>query len=100
MDPDIKQLQDEIKRLGAITADTNRIVHGMRRSQRWHTFVSLVWWATILGVTAASYWYAWPYIQQAQKAYQSFQSESQKASSLQQQIQDALGQYLGQTKAQ
>lgn len=69
MDPEIKQLQEEVKRLTEVNKDTNRMVHGMRRSQRWHTFVSILWWFLILGTAGASYLYLQPYIQKATQAY-------------------------------
>ncbi len=86
MDPEIKQLQEEIKRVGAVSADTNRLVHSMRRSQRWKSLLSIMWWLVILGFAGASYFYIQPYIKQATDAYGS-------AKDFQVQIQDFFAQF-------
>ena len=86
MDPEFKALQDELKRVETLSADTNRMVHSMRRSQRWHSFVSIVWWLLIIGLTGASYFYFQPYVQQAQSAYGN-------AKDFQLQIQDFFAQF-------
>ena len=90
MDPEIAELKREVAELKAMTADTNRIVHGMRSSQRWHSFMTLVWWAVIIGATVASYYLMQPYIQKAIDSYQGLQQSGQNAQSLQQQATDFL----------
>src|SRR3989338_8567153 len=62
MDQEIAELKREVESLKAVTVDTNKMVHGMRRSQRWRSFVSILWWLTILGLTGASYYFIQPYI--------------------------------------
>ncbi len=69
MDPELAELKREVESLKAVTVDTNKIVHDMRRSQRWRSFVTLVWWTIILGLTGASYYFIQPYINQAMQAY-------------------------------
>ena len=92
MDPEIKAMQEEIKRVGALSADTNRVVHGMRRSQRWHSFFTVLWWIIILGLTGASYYFIQPYISQATAAYGN-------AKDFQVQVQDFFARF-GRTGAQ
>ena len=92
MDTDIEDLKQEVESLKAVTVDTNRIVHGMRRSQRWRSFVTMVWWLTILGITGATYFYLQPYINQAMQAYGDTKD-------MQVQVQDWFAQF-GQTKTQ
>ncbi len=91
MNPEIVEIKKEVEKLKAITADTNRIVHGMRRSQRWHTFVTVLWWAIILGLTGASYYFIQPYINQVTQAYGNAQS-------LQTQAQDFLSSLVNRTQ--
>jgi len=100
MDSDIEALKVEVKELRAIAVDTNRIIHGMRSSQRRHAFISVLWWLLVIGTTVASYLYIQPYLQKAQDAYTGFQQQSQKVEGWQQQAQDVLNKYLGQPKAQ
>lgn len=70
MDQEIDELKAEVEELKQITADTNRVVRGMRRSQRWHTLFQIVWWLSVLGITgAAYYYYVQPYVQQILDSY-------------------------------
>lgn len=92
MEGDLKELREEIKRVGALCADTNRIVHGMRRSQRWNSFVSFLRWGVLIALAVASYVYIQPYIQQATTAYNSAQD-------LQLQVQNFFAKF-GSTKSQ
>jgi len=67
---EIDELRNEVEELKEITADTNRLVHGLRRSQRWHTLFQIIWWLTILGITGATYYYyVQPYVAQVMDAY-------------------------------
>lgn len=88
-DLDIEELKELVKRQAQLNADTNRVVHSMRRSQRMHTLMSVVWWVLVLGVSAYSYFtYVQPYVEQVVSAYGSAQD-------LQQQVRGFFGQYFG-----
>jgi hypothetical protein len=70
MDTDIEELKQEVEELKALTADTNKTIHKMRRSQRWATILSIVWWLTVAGVSGAVYYYYFqPYIQAIMSTY-------------------------------
>ncbi len=70
MDSEIDDLKQEVEELKEISADTNRLMHSMRRSQRWHTIFQIVWWLTIVGITgAAYYYYVQPYVEQVMSTY-------------------------------
>ena len=92
MDQEIAELKREVESLKAVTVDTNKIVHGMRRSQRWHSFFTVLWWIIILGLTGASYYFIQPYISQATAAYGN-------AKDFQVQVQDFFARF-GRTGAQ
>lgn len=88
-DIDMQELKELVKRQAQLNADTNKVVHSLRRSQRMHTLFSIVWWLLILGVSAYSYYaYVQPYVQQVMSAYGSAQN-------LQHQVSGFLGQYFG-----
>ncbi len=93
MDSEIDELKQEVAELKEVVADTNRTLHGMRRSQRWGTIIRVVWWLTVLGVTGAAYFYfVQPYVEQVMNTYDS-------AKSFQVQIQDWFAQF-GRNNAQ
>ena len=87
MDSDTEALKQQLEELKRITVDTNRVIHGMRRGQRWRSFFGILWWAAVIGFSGVTYYYyVQPYVDQAQHAYgnaQNFQS----------QIQDFLSQF-------
>lgn len=98
MDPEMKELKEELEELKEVTHDTNRLMHKMRRTQRWHTIFQIVWWLTVVGITgAAYYYYVQPYVERAIETYQQVQDSAQQARSWQQQAQDFIGQYFGTT---
>lgn len=70
MDSEVEDLKQEVEELKRISVDTNRVIHGMRRGQRWRSFFSVVWWVAIIAVSGASYYYyVQPYVAQAIKSY-------------------------------
>jgi hypothetical protein len=84
---EIDDLRAEVRRLRETTQDTNKVVHGMRRSQRWHTIFQIVWWLSIVGITGALYLY-WvqPYVAGVIGAYDN-------AKSFQVQVEDWFAQF-------
>ena len=93
-DPEIEELKDIVKRQGQVIDETNRIVHGMRRSQRLRMLWSVVWWLAIFGVSAgAYYYYLQPYIQTLEQYYANFQQSSHNAQNFETQLQNWFKQF-------
>ena len=64
MDPQSKKLlQDTFE----LAQDNNKILHGIRRSQRIASFMSLLYWVIIIGIALGSFYYLQPYTEQVQK---------------------------------
>ena len=53
-----------------LTRENNKILSGMRRTQRWSSFFSIVYWAVILGSILGVYYYFQPAIQKYMKTFQ------------------------------
>ena len=88
-DLDMQELKELVRRQAQLNADTNKMVRSMRRSQRVHSLISVLWWLVVLGVSAYSYYtYVQPYVTQITQAYGSAQN-------LQQQVSGFFGQYFG-----
>ncbi len=86
---ELEELKELVKRQAQLNADTNKVVHSMRRSQRMHTFFTLLWWVLVLGVSAYTYFnYVQPYVEQVVGLYGSAQN-------FQGQVQGFFGQYFG-----
>jgi hypothetical protein len=93
MATDIEVLKQEIEELKAISKDTNRSVRKMRSSQRMHTFFTVLWWLTIVGVTGYTYiTYVQPYVEKITSAYDNTKD-------LQAQVQEWFAQF-GRTSGQ
>ena len=53
-----------------LTRENNKILSGMRRSQRWSSFFSFTYWVVIIGSILGGYYYFQPTIQQYTKTLQ------------------------------
>ena len=60
----------KIDELLELTKENNKILHGMRRTQRFSSFFTLVYWAVILGSIFGTYYYFQPTIQKYVKTIQ------------------------------
>jgi hypothetical protein len=86
MATDLEELKHEVESLRAITQDTNRQVHKLRRAAWWGRLWSVVWWLTIFGVSSAAYYYyLQPYVQKVENLYLGAQHSASQAQSFEQQ---------------
>ena len=88
-DLDIEELKELVKRQAVLNADTNKVVHSMRRAQRLKSLWGVVWWLIVVVVsTYTFYTYVWPTYNQIIGAYNTSQG-------WQHQVQDVVGQLFG-----
>lgn len=66
--------ESKVDELLEITRENNKILRGMRRSQRLSSFFSLIYWAVILGSILGTYYYFQPTIQKYMKILQASES--------------------------
>ena len=59
MDLDSRKLDELLE----LTRENNSILRSMRRSQRWSSFFSYIYWGIIIGSIIAGYYYIQPMIQ-------------------------------------
>ena len=78
MSPEERQLLSATYQL---SEENNKILRGLRRSQRWQTAGWVIKWALIIGVSFGAYFYLQPFIEGLKptidsivKTYQSFSS--------------------------
>lgn len=96
-DPQVSELKEIVKRQGVVIDEMNKTLHGMRRSQRWHTFMRVAWWVLIFAVsTGFYYYYVQPYIDTIITAYQNAQHGVQQVQSFPQIISDIFKQFFAQ----
>lgn len=63
MSDEIAELRSLIKKSLALTEETNRMVHKMRRAALWGRIFQFVWWVLVIAVSgAAYYYYLQPYV--------------------------------------
>jgi len=95
MAEDLDELKQEVEELKAMTLDTNRQVHKMRRGVRWAMVLQLLWWLTIFGVTgAAYYYYVQPYVTKIENMYFKTQQSATQAQNWWQQVQQTIASYV------
>lgn len=83
---DNEELEALVKKTLALAEENNKILRGMRSSARWGRFFSIVWWVIVLAVTGAAYYYAQPYLQQAEQLYHQIGQTNQQAQSYGQEL--------------
>lgn len=66
MDLDSNKLDELLE----LTRDNNKILHGVRRTQRWSSFFTVVYWAVILGSIFGTYYYFQPTIEKYMSVFQ------------------------------
>jgi uncharacterized membrane protein len=92
MDTDILELKEEVEQLKAISVDTNKVVHKMRRGIWWGRIWTLAWWLILFGVSSAAYvYYLQPIALKAEQYYAQFQHQAGQSQGIEQQV----GQFFG-----
>lgn len=74
MDSDSKKLDELLE----LTRENNKILHGMRRTQRWGSVFTIVYWAVILGSILGTYYYFQPTLQKYMSLFESSINSIQK----------------------
>lgn len=86
VDPDIDELRDLVQKDLAVSADTNRVVHGMRRSARWGRLFQFIWWIAVIVISGAAYYYYLdPYVKKFEQLYANVQTGQQQVQGWEQQ---------------
>lgn len=67
-------MEKEIKEILELTKENNKILRGMRRSQKWSSFFNFIYYALIIGSILGSYYYLQPYVDSFIKRYQELSS--------------------------
>ena len=63
MNDEIAELRNLVKKNLALTEETNRMVHKMRRAAMWGRLFQIIWWVVVVAVSgAAYYYYLQPYV--------------------------------------
>jgi len=66
MNPEEKEL---LRDTAELVKENNKILHSMRRSARFSSFLRLVYWVLIIGSAVGTYYFLEPYINAATNAY-------------------------------
>ena len=86
--------KDLLQRNLQLAEDNNRMLHSMRRSQRWGAVLRIVWWLVIFGASAAAYYYyLQPYLEQLLALYQKAQQGGAQAESAMEQFQQMMANF-------
>lgn len=95
MDSEIQELKMLVQKNLEVTADTNRVVHAMRRNARMANLFRIVYWLAIIGILSASYYfYVAPYVSKLEAAFQQTQNTSTQAQSYLQNLQQSVQKFI------
>ena len=72
MNPNERQLLQETHELAQ---ENNKILKGIRRSNRWASFFRTLYWVLVIGISVGAFYYVQPYVDNLLKAYQIIQTE-------------------------
>jgi len=72
MNPEERKMLDEALLLAR---ENNKILHGIRRGNRWSMFFTLAYWILILGSLGVGFYFAKPYIDLADQSYSQIKSQ-------------------------
>jgi hypothetical protein len=66
VEPSLEKKLDELMEL---TTENNRMLHRMRRVQRWAAAMRALYWLLIIGLAFGSFYFVKPYFEQLTKVY-------------------------------
>lgn len=58
------------KELLELARENNKMLHAMRRHQRWQSFFHMLYWLAIIGLSVGSYYFIQPYLKALTDTYQ------------------------------
>ena len=70
MNPNEKEL---LQKTYELSQENNKILRGIRRSNRWSGFFRVIYWVLIIGVSIGAFYFIQPYINAITKTYGSLQ---------------------------
>lgn len=74
--------KDLLNKTYELSKENSHILKGIRSSNRWSSFVRVLYWIIIIGASVVAYYYIQPYIDTAIKAYQSIQKDLNSVKSI------------------
>ena len=79
MNPNEKEL---LEKTYEMSKENNNILRGIRNSNRWSAVFKVFYWLVIVGISVGAFYYIQPYIEIANKAYDSIQGDLSKVKSV------------------
>ena len=77
----VEDPREDLQEVLKLERENNKMLHAMRRGQRWHTVVMVIYWLVILGGMVTAYHYLEPYLRTLIETYNSIQDGIGKISS-------------------
>jgi hypothetical protein len=74
--------EDLLKKTYELSQENNKILKGIRSSNRWSTLFKVFYWVIIIGIAVGAFYYVQPYIDIATKTYKSIQGDLTKVKSV------------------
>lgn len=96
MDPQIEELKELVRQNIALSAETNHVVHKLRRGMWWGRLGTVIFWAVLIVAPVAAYYYYFqsyiqPYTQKIEQLYTQYQQGNQQVQNYQSQLSNFFG---------
>ena len=79
MSPEEREL---LEKSVSLAEDNNKILHSMRRSQRWASVMRAIYWILIIGSAVGAYYFIQPYVDQLMAVYNGAKSNLDNVSNI------------------
>lgn len=79
-----------LERTYKLAEENNSILRGIRRSNRFGTFVHILYWVLIIGASVGAFYYIQPYIESVMSMYTQAEQTIRNVGNVTNQAQDAL----------
>jgi hypothetical protein len=103
VDQEIDELKELLRRNIALSEDTNRIVHKVRRGAAWGRFFQILWWLLIIAVSGVTYYFYQPYLLKIEQVYGNLETDQKQAQTYESEVSNFFGNLItqqGSTTAQ
>lgn len=79
MEPEDKKL---LKETFELVKDNNKMLHSIRRGQRWASFMRMIYWLIIIGISIGAWYYLQPYVNKMISLYNQVSGSTSTVNSL------------------
>ena len=90
-----EEIESLIRETRDLVEENNKILRGIRRSNRWGVFIKSVYWIVIIIVTIGAFAYIQPYLNSMMKLYNQLEDTNNKITTSQNSFSSGVKSFFG-----